>query len=55
MKLSELEVEKEAVKRGLLIYQDEVHIPRVVSEILNNWDAQSQNRYFNAILSFTGS
>lgn len=51
MKLSELEVEKEAVKRGILIYQDEVHIPKVVSEILNNWDAQSQNRYFNAILT----
>lgn len=51
MLLSELEVEKEAVERSILIYQDEVHIPKVVSEILDNWDAQSQNRYFNAILT----
>ncbi|MFP3749935.1 type I restriction endonuclease subunit R, EcoR124 family [Bacillus altitudinis] len=49
--MSELKLEKEAVKRELLIYQDETHIPRVVEEILNNWDSQSQNREFNAILT----
>ncbi|UZM98896.1 hypothetical protein OL548_32365 [Lysinibacillus sp. MHQ-1] len=37
--------------RGLLVYQDETHIPRVVEEILNNWDSQSQGREFNAILT----
>lgn len=49
--LSDLEVEKEAVKYDLLIYQDETHIPRVVEEILDNWDTQSQNKEFNAILT----
>ena len=48
---SELEVEKQASKRGILIYQDETHIPRVVEEILNNWDNQSQEKVFNAILT----
>src|SRR5690625_2090462 len=38
---SELEVEKEAKRRGILVYQDETHIPRVVDEILNNWETQS--------------
>lgn len=51
MQLSDLDVEKEAAKRNILIYQDETHIPKVVSEILQNWEAQSQNRYFNAILT----
>ena len=49
--LSNLEVEKEAVKNDLLVYQDETHIPRVVQEILDNWDTQSQNKEFNAILT----
>ena len=49
--LSDLEVEKEAAKNSLLIYQDETHIPRVVQEILDNWDTQSQNKEFNAILT----
>jgi type I restriction enzyme R subunit len=49
--MSELDVEKEAKKRGLLEYQDETHIPRVVEEILNNWESQSQSREFNAILT----
>ena len=49
--LSDFEVEKEAVKNDLLIYQDESHIPRVVQEILDNWDTQSQNKEFNAILT----
>lgn len=49
--LSEAEVEMEASKRSILIYQDETHIPRVVEEILNNWETQSQVREFNAILT----
>ncbi|MVX67223.1 HsdR family type I site-specific deoxyribonuclease [Clostridium chromiireducens] len=49
--LSEAEVEMEASKRNILIYQDEMHIPRVVEEILNNWETQSQAREFNAILT----
>lgn len=31
---TELEVEKEASKRGILTYHDETHIPRVVEEII---------------------
>ncbi|KZE71591.1 deoxyribonuclease HsdR [Paenibacillus elgii] len=49
--MSEVDVEKQAKKRGLLEYQDETHIPRVVEEILNNWESQSQGREFNAILT----
>ena len=49
--LSELEVEREARKRKLLFYHDETHIPRVVEEILNNWEDQSQQKFFNAILT----
>lgn len=48
---SETEVEKQASTRKLLIYQDETHIPRVVEEILTNWESQSQGREFNAILT----
>lgn len=48
---SETEVELQAKKRDILIYQDDTHIPRVVEEILANWDKQSQNREFNAILT----
>lgn len=48
---SELDVEKEAVKRGLLIYQDKTHIPRVVERILENWEVQSKGRVFNGILT----
>ncbi|HHX62304.1 MAG TPA: type I restriction endonuclease subunit R, partial [Epulopiscium sp.] len=48
---SQLEVEKEAKKRKLLVYQDKTHIPRVVEEILSNWEEQSQSRWFNAILT----
>jgi len=48
---SEVDVEKQAKKHKLLIYQDETHIPRVVEEILNNWESQSQDREFNAILT----
>lgn len=49
--LSETEVEKQASKKGILIYQDETHIPRVVEAILDNWESQSQQREFNAILT----
>lgn len=49
--MSELDLEKECSKREILIYQDETHIPRVVSEILNGWEKQSQDRFFNAILT----
>ncbi|MGG1615620.1 type I restriction endonuclease subunit R, EcoR124 family [Paenibacillus sp. NRS-1781] len=49
--MSEADLEKQAQKRGLLKYQDETHIPRVVEEILNNWESQSQGREFNAILT----
>lgn len=48
---SELEVEQEAKRRNILVYQDETHIPRVVEEILNNWETQSQSKKFNAILT----
>src|SRR5699024_9037311 len=48
---SDLDVEKAAKKNKLLFYQDETHIPRVVEEILNNWEEQSQHRFFNAILT----
>ncbi|WP_029268457.1 type I restriction endonuclease subunit R, EcoR124 family [Virgibacillus alimentarius] len=48
---SDLDVEKAAKQNKLLFYQDETHIPRVVEEILNNWEEQSQHRFFNAILT----
>ncbi|MEG0963724.1 MAG: HsdR family type I site-specific deoxyribonuclease, partial [Lachnospiraceae bacterium] len=49
--LTEADVEEESFKRDILIYQDETHIPRVVEEILNNWDSQSRGGEFNAILT----
>ncbi|MFA5575776.1 MAG: HsdR family type I site-specific deoxyribonuclease [Tissierellaceae bacterium] len=48
---TDLEVEREAAKRDILIYQDKTHIPRVVERILANWEEQSMNRIFNAILT----
>lgn len=48
---SEIEVEEQAVKKKLLVYQDETHIPRVVNSILTNWSQQSQTGEFNAILT----
>lgn len=50
-KLSDSDVEKKAREKGLLIYQDKTHIPRVVTAILNNWESQSKARNFNAILT----
>ena len=45
--VSELQLENEK----LFSYNDDTHIPRVVERILENWDFQSQNREFNAILT----
>jgi len=39
------------IKEQLLSYHDETHIPRVVEEILSNWKSQSQEKFFNAILT----
>jgi len=47
----ETEVESQAARKKILVYQDETHIPRVVERILVNWDKQSQGREFNAILT----
>lgn len=49
--MSKADIEREAIKNKLLIYDDKLHIPVVVSEILKNWDKQSQNKFFNAILT----
>ena len=49
--LSELEVEKLGKKSSLFYYIDKTHIPKVVSEIIDNWYDQSQNMQFNAILT----
>lgn len=48
---SDAEVEKQANIEKILLYQDETHIPRVVESILENWNVQSKNRVFNAILT----
>lgn len=48
---TELEVEQNAVKEGLLFYQDKYHIPKVVDEILSGWASQSQQGKFNSILT----
>lgn len=44
-------IEELATKKELLAYHDETHIPRVVDEILSNWESQSQAKFFNAILT----
>lgn len=48
---SDLSIEHDAKKRNILVYQDETHIPRVVKEMLSNWEYQSQSKHFNAILT----
>ena len=48
---SDAEIEQMAIKEQLLSYHDETHIPRVVEEILSNWESQSQEKFFNAILT----
>ncbi|ABR47786.1 type I site-specific deoxyribonuclease, HsdR family [Alkaliphilus metalliredigens QYMF] len=45
------ELERQAKKHDILVYQDETHIPRVVTSILDNWGNQSNGREFNAILT----
>ncbi len=44
-------VEAEASDNKLLVYHDKTHIPQVVKTILENWNYQSQNKEFNAILT----
>lgn len=51
VEMSEAKVEEECSKRLLLTYNDKTHIPVVVSEILDNWENQSHNREFNALLT----
>lgn len=48
---SNAEIEQMAIEKQLLSYHDETHIPRVVEEILSNWEFQSQEKFFNAILT----
>lgn len=48
---SKAEVERQASKREILVYQDKTHIPQVVTQILVNWESQSQSKKFNAILT----
>jgi type I restriction enzyme R subunit len=45
------ELERQAKKNDILLYQDETHIPRVVTSILDNWENTSMGREFNAILT----
>jgi type I site-specific deoxyribonuclease, HsdR family len=45
------DVERQAKKHDLLLYQDETHIPRVVSSMLDNWEQQSMGKEFNAFLT----
>lgn len=51
LQLSDANIEREAKKRDLLVYHDETHIPRVVEQMLANWDFQSQEKEYNAILT----
>ncbi len=51
VQMSHADLEREAMAKNILVYQDETHIPRVVTEILDNWEAQSQHRKFNALLT----
>lgn len=48
---SDAQVEEEALNKEILVYNDENHIPRVVEDILKNWKSQSQDQFFNAILT----
>lgn len=49
--LSPADVERRAASEELLVYYDKTHIPRVVKDILDNWVSQSDNYFFNAILT----
>ena len=45
------ELERQAKKNNILVYQDETHIPRVVTSMLDNWENQSNRREFNGLLT----
>jgi type I restriction enzyme R subunit len=45
------DLERQAKKHDILVYQDETHIPRVVTSILDNWENQSYSRAFNGLLT----
>ncbi|MGK0271566.1 MAG: type I restriction enzyme R subunit [Cocleimonas sp.] len=45
------DVERQAKKHDILVYQDETHIPRVVTSILDNWENQSYRRAFNGLFT----
>lgn len=49
--LTDEKVEERATDKKILKYQDETHIPRVVTRIIDNWESQSQEKKFNAILT----
>ena len=49
--LTNVQLERQARETGLIKYQDGTHMPQVVKDILENWERQSQNRNFNAILT----
>lgn len=49
--LSAADVERRALREELLVYHDKTHIPRVVKDILDNWVSQSDDFFFNAILT----
>ncbi len=48
---TDLQIEEEADKAGILKYTDETHIPVVVKDIIKYWNDNSQNKKFNAILT----
>jgi len=45
------DLERQAKKNDILVYQDETHIPRVVTSMLDNWGNQSDKREFNGFLT----
>ena len=45
------DLERQAKKNDILVYQDETHIPRVVTSMLDNWNQQSMGKEFNAVLT----
>lgn len=49
--MDDASLEAEAREKKILIYHDETHIPQVVSRMLDNWETQSQQQQFNAILA----
>jgi type I restriction enzyme R subunit len=45
------DLERQAKKHDILVYQDETHIPRVVTSMLDNWENQSNKKEFNGFLT----